>query len=744
MNTTRRKFRKRPYQEPHDGTVLASTLREIGERVHARDYAAGLSQANQVLAAPGLTPHDQSRVLSLVADSEFKRGRFEEAAGIYLQASTRSLDHHELWLRPLFGHVHALLKAPRVEQALLMARHAVDVAEQKMAAFEQQVRQANRRLAENGQVFVPPLPPRVSVVASRLGYLFLQEGEPESAREFFEQALVANPRGACRARQGLARVALAMNDPGRALELAEDSIRRGKFGAKTLSSWPLLIAARRRLGGWQIKERLLAALDRAPASIRSRAVLIIVRELRKHNMRQWREFAETWSAREGGRFPIVEAEIRKMILASAKTVPGDATGKRELAEQLLQTPGLSRNEWLAAAKEVVRASLWEGRTPDLDGLIRYADTQYGQDSGPRAIHSLALSCMMAKRHDLAHPLLQRNIRELPPGDSVWAKSVWALARMESFLGNHTAAAGLYRQFFEAESLPIRFRLQAQLLWVKTLITAGQPDALLEARPLMTAALSNVQDPDILMNFARQLQHGPAVLRAWGKELFSHGEALALEQFREAAHPTAAVAILFKLTRRQVHDFGCYEQAISLWESFDEKKQNWLWSDNAFYWAYLGQVFEAYYLLGDFRRAESFARSFLDDSATPSEGLAHIGIPYGRRLIRQGRSIEGLNLFERLVRSAPTHPLCAYAWYWLALASRKQGDMDQAKEYASRVRIAQGVNVGMLDEWDLDVKALLLLADLDPGKVDAQAVNYTTSRLVSMLDEINSDLDLIIL
>jgi hypothetical protein len=41
--------------------------------------------------------------------------------------------------------------------------------------------------------------------------------------------------------------------------------------------------------------------------------------------------------------------------------------------------------------------------------------------------------MMAKRHDLARPLLQENIQMDSYGNPMWSKSVWALARMESFL-----------------------------------------------------------------------------------------------------------------------------------------------------------------------------------------------------------------------------------------------------------------------------------------------------------------------
>ena len=212
MQTGPKKSRKRPYQIPRDKTVLSSTLRQIGEDIQERGYAVGLSKANQALADPGMTEHKRSRVLALVADSEFRRGRFVEAAKIQLQAATENLDHAVLWLRPHIGHVRALLKVPDVPQAAMMARHAIAVAETKMADFNEQVRVAGKAVAANDAVAVPPVPPRVSVVATRMGQLFLQEGEPEAAEEFFLKAIQSTRGGANRARQGMAKIALAKGE----------------------------------------------------------------------------------------------------------------------------------------------------------------------------------------------------------------------------------------------------------------------------------------------------------------------------------------------------------------------------------------------------------------------------------------------------------------------------------------------------------------------------------------------------
>lgn len=739
MNTAGNRFRKHQYQPPRDKTVFASTLREIGGLIHRGDHAAALAKANTALNDAALTKEERSRVLAMVADSEFKRGRFGEAAQIQLQVAADTIEDPTLWLRAYIGEVMALLKSPNVEEAVMLARHAVDVAETKMADFDEQVRLARQAMEEGGTVETPPVPVRVSVVATRMGYLFLQEGEPEAAEEFFNRAIDRSKGGANRARQGLAKIALAKGEFRKAISVASDAIRLGGYKAKTLEAWKTVISARRQLGGWMISQRLIDGLEAAPASLRARATLILVRELRKNDMRQWRGVAENWTQKEGRHFPHIEAEIRKMELASAKLTVGNAAEKREKAEALLQTPGLGPTEWLSGAKELVRASLWEGRIVNIGQLASAAGVAYGQDIVPRVRHSLALSCMMAKRHDMARPTLQGNIQQLAHDNPVWGKSVWALARMESLLGDHATAAPLYRQFADETSIEAKFRLQAQLLWCQELIAAGQPGPLLEARSLMEAALANVSDPDVLMNFARQLQFGPEELQDWGRQLFEQVKADAIQRFNAAESPDLAINILFKLARRQVMDLGDVSSVVAIWESFSDEKRDWLWSERSTFWEYLGQVFEAYHRTGDLQGAEAFARIYLDDPATPVDGRPSLGIPMARELMQAGRSADGLKLYEQMASVAPTHPLCAEAWYWMALVAYKRGETSKVGECARRIRDAQGTQVSMLDQWNFDARAFLLLANLNPAAVDPQAVNYTADFLQGQLQAISDDL-----
>lgn len=739
MGNNKRTYRKRPYQPPGGRAPISLALRDVGEDVAKRKYAKALTKANQLLVEPTLVAEQRARVLSLVADCEFMQGRYERAAEIHMQSASGCMDHHRLWFRPLLGCVRSLLKAPHVEEAVTMAQHALDVAKTKMAQFDAEVRTANRRLAEGQSAGIPALPIRPSVVASRLAEQFMREGEPEIAQQFFAQAIEASPGGANRAKQGMAQLALAAGDCATALKLSSEAIRQGQYKAKTMPAWPVLIAARRQLGGWKIGENLVAGLDAAPADIRARTILIIATELRKHGMRQWREIADNWSRREGGRFPSVEAELRKLILASEKAKSGNLAERRSAADELLKVPGLSPQEWRMAAKEMVFSCLQDGRDPKLAILLRSARNQYGEEFVSKAAHSLALACLMAKRSDLARSLWVENIHNCQVGSRLWAQSTWALARMESAEGHHAEAATHFRRFFENSDVPARFRLQAQMLWANDMIAEGNPAALLEARALMHSVLNEVGDPEVLMNFARQLQAEAPQLSDLAGALFARGEALALQRIAEAAHPDEAIAMLFKLTRRQVIDFGRSSEAVALWESFDSTKKDWLWNESSAFWEYMGLLFEAYVRSDHVSTAVRFARDLLADPATPSRGAPCVGIPFARRLMEGGEPDEALTLFARLSKRAPTHPLCAWAWYWLALEAWRCGDRNQAKDMAANLRRAQGVEPGTLDQWKLNARGLLLLADLNPSQIDWRDTHCGVEFMHEQMHCISSDL-----
>ena len=377
--------------------------------------------------------------------------------------------------------------------------------------------------------------------------------------------------------------------------------------------------------------------------------------------------------------------------------------------------------------------------PDLPALIRSAGHAYGDEFSAKSAHSLALACLAARRPDLARPLLAGNIQNVKAGSRLWAQAVWALARLESSAENHMAAAALYRKLFEESAINARFRLQAQLLWAEAMIANGDSNALAQSRPLMSSVLDEVRDPEVLMNFARQMRMGVSELGEFAQEVFARGETLALRQFNEAVLPAEAISILFKLTRRQVIDFGHNDAVVALWESLDAAKQDWLWSDCAAFWGYLGLVFEAYARSGRVQAAVRFARGILADPATPPYGAPYIGIPLARRLAEGGEPEDALVLFTKLSEQAPSHFLCAWAWYWLALDSWRNNDPDMTRRFADNIKMAQGATPGTRDQWCLDARGLLLKADLDPDRIDLRACCYDMVFLHEQLQQISSDL-----
>lgn len=733
-----KKGKKTPSVAKRDRNPLSPDLRKISRAIGRGRHERALTEANRLLASPRISRLERGRILSQVADSEFKRGRFEKAASIHLQAASATIGDARLWLRPYIGQIRALLKIPDVDQAVMMARHAVSVAESKMEEFNRQIKQANRNVSKGTTLQIPSVPIRVSVVSSRLAELFMKEGEPEAAEEFYKKALTATPRGANKARQGLAKIALRQHKYNTAADTAMDAIRRGKHGKKTMDAWKTLIAARRGTGRWRISENLIRGLDKTPAGIRARTILLITSELRKNDMKQWREVADAWLENEGQDFPIIATDIKKMKLASVRLAVGQLDVQQETAADLLQMPNLAKCEWLLAAKEWVRTGLLSGESVDVDTLLSGAEQQYGAAFVPQARHGLALACMMAKRHDLARPLLQANIADLPPDTPQWGKSVWALAHMEALLNNHTTSAHFYELCADNPHTPARFRLQAQLLWCEELTSSGDTEAMDQAYAKITTILSTVNDPEVLLNFARQIQLAPGqALRSRAQNLFEAGKILALEQFYQAENPALAMRILFKLARRQVVDFGDGQSVIDLWEGLSDEKQDWLWADTNHFWEYQGLVFSAYLESTHFRTAEAFALGWLNDPATPMNKRLYLGIPYMQALMDNGNTQEALVWCKTVTVESPSHPLSARAWYWLAVSAYAQNEMEKAAEYAQSLRQAQGVHIGLLEEWILDAKALLVQTTLEVNAVK-EISTYDLTFLAAQRNQIMHD------
>jgi tetratricopeptide (TPR) repeat protein len=741
------KFFKKPGIEPNYQSPETLKLRQIAKFVGAGDYPAALNLINSALAT-ATAPDYRGQLLGQAAQTMMKQGKFADAAAAFDQASTVAYPHPRAWYPLKMLNIKCLLKDAAVSEASTAASACATSAEQKWQEFLDARATAEQQFQQTGSFTVPIMPYRVSTVLSELGDAFLIEGEMTLAAGFFQQVVDANPRGGCRARQGLAEIALRSDDPDTAFQRSVEALTLGKFQAKTISSWKTLFAAKRKLEQPGVPAELLASVQTCIPSVGARTTLTIVKELRSANDQQWKTVANAWLAGSTlyppittniSTFPIIACELQKMLLADAKTALSDPTAQSAASAAILTNPLLAPIEWLSAAKELVRSSLFSGQVPNFSQLVSQGTTKYGSNFGPQIKHSLALSCMMAKRHDLARTLLLGAIADLGAiRNPVWTKAQWALGRMESFLGNYSAAATAYQAVATTSSVADRFRLQAKLLWAENLVKTGNLDGIDNISATVPAMIQGINDYDLLLNFARQLQKLGPDLRPLTMQVFQKGKDAAIQAFNTAVHPTLAIDALYKLTRRQLYDFSGYKDVIARWESMPPAKLTWMWMNNRQYWMYFALVAEAYMRANNPAGAAAAAGTALNDPATPREVLAIVGSPYYEALLKQHQYYDAMQGFQWLTTEYPTATGTSTAHYWIALNAYSTGSSELPKLVAS-LKASNAHTELTYEQWRYGAKAELLLCDLDVTQVTAQASQYKESFLTSMHDEILQDL-----
>jgi len=664
----------------------------------------------------------QGKVLALAADSEYKRGAFDEAAEI--QAGAAQLTAHDplLWLRPRIGQVRALLKAARIEDAWETARQTYAEAQLKWADFQTGTRRVKTLLKKGTRIQVSPRPQRLSVVAAELGRLFLREGEIDAAKEFLQAAIQACPKGATRARESLAEISLREGNPDTALEWAMQALMMGRLQAKTLHTLRLLVQIKRQLGDPTVSQEILALVRTAQPSIRARATLLLIQELRAAGAaNQWRQLAQTWMPQNERRFPIEAAEIKKIILRECKQNASDPGTSLTAAKAVLAQPGISPGEWLSAAKELVRSSWWAGLKPDLDAIVTSATHTHGLSFAQEVAHSIALSTMMAKRHDIAIPWLENQRQGMTPGTPIWGKATWALAVASTDTEQPARAAYFYDQFARLETLPINLRAQARLRWVRHLVKAGDNEALATGLGEINALLPAIDDWSTLLDIARQLCHVPgSEADTASNAFFEKAEKLALVFVNQAQHPTEAITILLKLARRTTYDFNHPENTLRIWDALGEEKRQWLWSESADFWEWVSLVLFSYLETNRIQQADALHAHLSNDPGTPKLGKLILLITYGDWLMRMGApsaKTSGLALLSQGLDLDSSHAWSRKAHYWWALEYWNAGDTEQAKIHAEKVRLSPWNSKGMLEDWEMAAKAEWIIAGGDTTKLD---------------------------
>ncbi len=307
-------FRKRTPTMAVNGNILLT----IRDTLQKGDYAGALAAID--LALVGVNDLGQkSKLLALAGDCLFRQGRFSEAADTYAQISQSVQNEPLLWLRPALGQIYSLLKDVRVEAASTQGLAVIATAQTFYQQYQTTLAVAQATVATGGQVVIPAEPPQPSRVASRLGKVFFNEGEPALAKIFFQQALQFNSAN-CQALLGLAEIALRENNPAQAIANARQALASNHYHAETLSAWTILLAAGRKSGSDVLDVSLLSNLSQSPPTVRARAVLLLVKTLRGQSDVRWQQLATNWLQQSGTTNPIIAAELRKLILADCRVV----------------------------------------------------------------------------------------------------------------------------------------------------------------------------------------------------------------------------------------------------------------------------------------------------------------------------------------------------------------------------------------------------------------------------------------
>lgn len=704
-------------------SAFSRGLRQVTRLIGERDFENALERLSSALAT-AQTPDQKARILALVAKTQELLGRDLAASEQYAAAAqlgSRPDVEQDAWLEPALGEVRTLLKAQSLDDALSRSRAIERKAAERESRFNALASTTTSQLQQTGTVRIGARPTRLSVARTRLGVTFLTEGYADEASEVLTKAVAKAPSGASRARQILANIRAREGRFDLSERLARESLVLGKFQAKTIASWPILLRARFSQGKPALDEETFATLLTARrGSVCARAVLCVVAQLRGYRDARWQTIARDWLAKREHEDQVITFEIRKMLLAEHRRSPDKSSSVLALSRELIKDPLIAKREVVGVAKAFAESSLATEKTEkSLVALGRDIRKRHGDLVADSAIHAMSLGAMVAKRYDVARELLTRHVTRLDNTSEQWGKSVWALARMEGLLENHSREAALYLTITAQTAVPQRFRIQALLRWVRAAEKSGKQIAVADVRAQVLALVSSLTDYQILLDVARQLALAGRRFKDIQNVVADRGEQLAIDAFNVAATAPAAIVILNHLARRQFYDLSRSRALIRFWESLSDQKIAWLWSPAASYWEYISLVIRAYFNVGQDQRGEELANEILADSGTPEIGRVYASSHFGQCLVQRDRLPDAFALFDRLRSSNPSHRLAAAAHYWAALREYRAGRITPAIDAARFARKSLEPAPSLLTEWALDSRAglLLLLLGVDKKLVD---------------------------
>jgi len=659
--------------------------------IQGHNVEEGLARLNEMVAKAN-SPTRKAKLVGLIAELKTRQGRFEEAIAAHQAAGAFVVNHPRAWLRPVIGELLVLLKNARVQESADLAEVAWLKAASLSAAAQSEINLTAAAFAKLGAVTVSQRPHRASVIGSRFANLFLREGEYELARLYFQRAADSAPTGASRARQGLARVLLVLGQYADAERCALESLTFGKFSAKTLATWRVLIEARAKQGIQGLKAEWLAGPQslktRAKDTVRARAVLEIVKALRAQDDSSWKTIAAHWLSSDGAKFPIEAVELRKIQKSE-----GGPLATTALTALLAKPEILSHSEWLSVIRSKVRSDLAMGNVPNLARVFQQIAQFQGVGSAVEARHTAGLALLESGQKQLAANTLRESLSLAEKGSPAWLRSSWRLGRLEKAAGRFAEAALVFRALYEEPQTKEQFRYRALVEWVRCLATAPDPNANAKQTREVVRALKIgcelIEDYKTLLDIGRDLLAVGGEIGAQCFQFFEKGTLKAKAQFlKPNQHPAVILVALYHLFLRQ-HDLGAYAQTIATWEGLSESLKQVIWSERREYWDMQRHVVRAYGWSNDLNTAEALALPLLDDPATPQIGRTLLGVALGQLYNRHGMRGKAIGAFQAYTPTTPDCEESAAGYFWLSLWSYRQNDFSAADHYAAKIPKAVG-------------------------------------------------------
>lgn len=739
-----RKNRKRKPTSQSAGSPFSVSLRA------ARDLIDG-GQQDQALAALNLLANNtrnttrRAKILLLIGASESGLSRHAAAAVAYSRAAAfaRQAADSELLLQCASGEIRSLLRAMRTEDAKAAATTLLAELSQAQQDYEKILTLTPAQFAAQGSIQAPAQPPRPTVVLTKIAHSFLEAGLTTEAQGFLLKAIQAAPNGASRARQCLARLALAGDNPAQAERFAREALLMGRFQAKTTAAWQLYLDARARQNLKPILEPdLLASFQQhAKARVASASIHSISRTLRAHSDPSWKTIAQS-ALTASSTDPIIATELEKLIQADAKlTSSQEVLPIAARALRLFRAKDVSAQEQVGHAKAYIRFSLLASSTPNVTLIIRIATERFGADHAATVRHAMALGAIQAKDTERARTWLFALLTDLQPGTEAWGKATWALARLEEDLERSGAASVWYFELAENTQTPPRFRIQAMLKGFRELVKSNGAVDTPKVSATVSSILSTVDDFKLALDAARQLALAGNSFLDLKLQAAQRGKSLASTAYLAAHTSREKLTILEYVARRQAWDLGDSASILERWDQLPLKDRSEFETLSGPLWyEYVSLVFRALTLKNRSVEAKIIVASIIDRDRSNPEGYVIVGTEYAEWLLRSGQLIEAFGYFEWIAKESPTHRKAALSHYWISLRYLKQGKQDLAKQEAERTRKCFGGVPALLPEWLLDAKAILLITNMNKRQaLIKSAVCMTDQFFDTALDGIKMDI-----